>query len=142
MRSLFTLLLLAAMSQFIACDSGGEPSATAEEKVKALLMAKPWKIKSMTVDGVDKSSLFTNFTITFSSGTYSTTNGGVEWPAVDSWSFTSNDATSFTRGDGIVVMLTEVTDTSLKLSFTWSKNTFGPGRAESVSGQTVFALGN
>jgi len=127
---------------FTGCSKGSDAAPSQADQVKATLMASPWKIKTMTVDGVDKTSLFTNFSITFSATGYTTTKGGPVWPTTDSWSFTDASATAFNRGDGITVQLLEATTSSLKMSFAWNKNTFGPGRVESVSGQTVFAMGH
>jgi hypothetical protein len=144
-RSMITIAFLAACLQFISCGSGGgddpTPEKTKAEEVTAKLTASQWKVGSVTVDGVDQSTLFKNFNITFSSTNFTTTNGGVVWPASSNWSFTDQNATGFSRSDGITVQLQEITDTSLKMSLAWSKNTFGTGRIESVKGQHVFTMG-
>jgi hypothetical protein len=145
-RSITAIAFLVACSQFMSCGSGGgddpEPEKTAAELTTAKLTASPWKVGTVTVDGTDQSSLFKNFTITFTSSGFTTANGGVVWPASSNWSFTDANATSFSRGgDGVTVQLQEITDSSLKMSLAWSKNTLGPGRIESVKGQHVFTMG-
>jgi hypothetical protein len=144
-RSIVVIVFLFACSQLISCGGGGgddpTPEKTKAEEVTAKLTASQWKVGSVTVDGVDQSSLFKNFNITFSSTNFTTTNGGVVWPASSNWSFTDTNATGFSRSDGITVQLQEITDTSLKMSMAWSKNTLGPGRIESVKGQHVFTMG-
>ena len=144
-RTIFAIVFLFACSQLISCGGGGGddpiPEKTKAEEVTAKLTASQWKVGSVTVDGVDQSSLFKNFNITFSSTNFTTTNGGVVWPASSNWSFTDTNATGFSRSDGITVQLQEITDTSLKMSMAWSKNTLGPGRIESVKGQHVFTMG-
>lgn len=130
------------MMGLISLSSCGnnEPSISKEDQVKAKLIASSWSMNSVTVDGTDRSSVYANLKVTFTSSGFTTLNGGVIWPASGTWSFTSADATSITRNDGLVVTLQEVTDTSLKLALTWSKTTLGPGRVESVSGQHVFSF--
>lgn len=144
-RSIITIAFLVACSQFMSCSSGGgddpAPEKTAAELTTAKLTASPWKVGSVTVDGVDQSALFKSFNITFTATSFSTTNGGVVWPASSNWSFTDVNATGFSRSDGITVQLQEITDTALKMSMAWSKNTLGPGRIESVKGQHVFTMG-
>lgn len=141
-RFFMLIIFLFGCSQFMSCGSkGGDPGLTVAEQVKAKLIAHSWKVITVTVDGVDKTTLFTNFSITFAATSFTTTNGGLVWPSSSTWSFTDTNATAFTRGDGLIVQLLEATDTSLKMGLTWNKNTFGPGRIESVSGQHVFVMG-
>jgi hypothetical protein len=143
-RSTIAIAFLLACSQLISCGGGGgdpEPEKTKAEEVTAKLTAGQWKVGLVTVDGVDQSALFKSFNITFTATSFSTTNGGVVWPASSTWSFTDANATGFSRSDGITVQLQEITDTSLKMSMAWSKNTLGPGRIESVKGQHVFTMG-
>jgi hypothetical protein len=144
-RSTIAIAFLFACSQLISCGGGGgddpAPEKTAAELTTAKLTASQWKVGSVTVDGVDQSALFKSFNITFTATSFSTTNGGVVWPASSNWSFTDANATGFSRSDGITVQLQEITDTSLKMSMAWSKNTLGPGRIESVKGQHVFTMG-
>ncbi len=70
---------------------------------------------------------------------YTSTNGKGLWPASGSWSFVGTDGKSIRREDG-TEMVVEVTDTSLKLSFNWTKATIGGGRTESIAGQHVLSF--
>lgn len=144
-RSGAMVLFLFTCAQFIACSSGGgddpTPEQTPAQQVTAKLTSATWKVGTVTVDGTDQSTLFKNLTITFSSNSFTTVNGGAVWPASSNWSFTDANATGFTRGDGVTVQLQEITDSSLKMSLAWSKTTLGPGRIESVKGQHVFTMG-
>jgi hypothetical protein len=139
-----SLLFLLACSNLISCgSSNSDPAPTTKtpaELATAKLVASPWKVNTVTVDGVDKTTLFTNFTITFAASSYTQTNGGPVWPS-GSWSFTDANATAFSRGDGISVQLTTLTENSLVMSLTWNKKTFGPGRIESIIGQHIFTMG-
>jgi hypothetical protein len=152
----FSIMLLFGVFSFSSCggDGGDDPEPTAGEKVLINLVASQWKVKSVTVDGADKSSLFPNLSITFVSsasvngkptafsGTFTTVNGGSVWPALGNWNI--NDiavGSKLTRSDGLEIQLTEVTETSLKMSLAWNKTTIGPGRVESVKGQHIFSMG-
>ena len=140
-----TLILLLGCLQFTSCGSSNSdpaptPTKTPAELATTKLTSSPWKVSSVSVDGVDKTSLFTNFNITFTASNYTQTNGGPVWPS-GSWSFTDANATAFNRGDGISVQLTTLTETSLVMSLAWNKNTLGSGRVESIKGQHVFAMG-
>ena len=135
-------LLAFGLVQLSSCKSSGSDPAppTVEETVKTSLTSGQWKIQSTSADGVDQSALFKNMTMSFdASGNLTTVNGGALWQASDQWTLT-NGATGFTRKDGIVVQLQEVTTTSLKMSFAWSKSTLGPGRIGSIKGQQLFVM--
>ena len=96
-------------------------------------------MQTATVDGVDKSATYTGLTVSFTGANYTTTNGKGLWPASGSWSFVDSDGRSIKRDDGIEIGV-DVTDSSLKLSFTWTKTTLSGGRSASVSGQHVLTF--
>jgi hypothetical protein len=149
-QSLIASGIIAVLMLTSSCggDTEPEPEPTAGDAVLANLASGQWKVSSVTVDGADKSSLFTNLTITFStsapgtfSGSFSATNGGPVWPATGTWTITDPAVgSSLSRGDGTTIQLTEVTTNSLKMSLAWSKNTFGPGKTGSVKGQHIFSF--
>ena len=142
-----SLVSLSALSFLFASCGGKDPAPSVGDKAISNLVTSPWKIVSVTIDGVDNTSLFTGFTITFTkatsnAGSYTAVNGGLVWPTSGQWTIVDmNTAGSFLRNDGIEVQLLEVTATSLKMSLIWGKNTFGPGRIGSVSGQHIFTMG-
>ncbi len=121
---------------------GGDPAPatpSAQDGVKTKLLASNWALQSVTVDGVDQTTLYKGLTLKFSASTYTSTNGMAVWPASGSWTFGSTDGTSITRDDGLPVTL-DVTETTLKLTLTWSKTTLGGGRLESIKGLHVFNM--
>lgn len=137
-------------------DDGTDPTPepTVGEQVLSNLVASQWKVKSVTVDGSDKSSSFPGLTITFTSsattngkpssfsGSFTASNGEPVWPLSGNWTIPDIAVGSkLQRSDGIEIQLIEVTETSLKMSLPWSKNTLGPGRIESIKGQHVFTMG-
>jgi hypothetical protein len=142
------LATLGAFSISLSSCKGKDTEPSVGDKAVLNLVASPWKVVSVSVGGADRTSLFTGFTITFSkasanTGGYTSLKGGVVWPASGQWTIAdmTTATTSFQRSDGVEVTLTEVTATSLKMSLAWGKNTFGPGRTGSVSGQHVFTMG-
>jgi hypothetical protein len=137
--SLFLSIPLAIGLLTIA-SCGSDSTVSTADAVKAKLTASTWTMKSVTVDGTDKTSVYKNLTLEFTATGFTATNGGVVWPVSGTWSFVTSDAKAIKRDDGLEVTIQEATDTSLKLSLTWSKNTFSPGRVESVSGSHTFAF--
>lgn len=142
-HSFMAIAFLFACLQFMACSkSSNDPAPkTQAEQVTTKLTASQWKLSGVTVDGTDQSALFKSLTISFSTSGFTASNGGLVWPSSNTWSFTDSNATTFLRGDGITVSIQEITDTSLKMSLAWSKNTLGPGRTNSIKGQHLFTMG-
>ena len=140
---LFGMAILLSVVTFSNCGGGGdpEPAQTEVEKTRTTLTSSAWKIQTSTVDGADQLGLFKNFTITFTTAGFTTTNGGAVWPTTGTWSFVDDTAKSFKRDDGIVVAIDTITETGLTLSLTWTKTTFGGGRTASISGKNVFVFG-
>lgn len=136
----FSIMAL-LVAGFLSSCGGDEPGISKQDDVRGKLISSTWKISSVTVDGTDKSSVYPNLSVTFTSTGFTTLNGGVVWPSTGTWTFTSDDATAIARNDGLVITIQEISNTSLKLGLTWNKNTIGPGRLESVSGQHVFSFG-
>ena len=139
---LFAIVMVAGL--LTSCKSSSDdpaPVVSKEDEVSALLTSATWKMSTVTVDGADKTSIYKDLKLTFTSTGFTSVNGGAVWPASGTWDFTSAEATAIKRNDGVEVTLQEVTDASLKLALIWNKNTLGPGRIESVSGQHVFSFG-
>lgn len=142
--AIVTFMMVASIGLGIlsSCSSSSSaPTLSKQDEVKAILTASPWKIKTVSVDGADKTSVYPNLGLVFANATFTSTNGGAIWPASGAWAFTSADATAFVRNDGIVVTIQEATSTSLKLALTWNKTTLGSGKTESLSGVNIFSFG-
>jgi hypothetical protein len=140
-RNLLPIVLILFVASTFSCKQPLPPEPTPEELATALITAAgtTWKIHSVTVDGVDKSSLFAGMTLKFTSSSFATTNGDPLWPASGTWDFTSTQATTIKRNDNVEVQV-QATSTSLKLGLTWNKTTFEPGRTQSISGQYLFTF--
>ncbi len=133
------LLLLVAIVVVCQLSSCKKDNPTAQEIIKAKLIASTWKMQSVFVDGKDQTSVYAGLTLTITEGNFSTTNGGVVWPASGTWTFISEDGTKVKRDDDTEIGV-EVTDTSLKLTLDWATTTIGTGRSQSVQGRHVFTF--
>jgi hypothetical protein len=113
-------------------------------------LAKPWKINTVTLDGVDKITDYTNFTLTLT-GTkgntsfgYSTTNRPSlsPWKASGSWEFGTAPETQMIRDKGTadeLAMTYAVTETTLSITFTFNGDGY-PARTGVVKGVWVFTF--
>jgi hypothetical protein len=151
MKAIFNHNAIAAISlKFLACIlligfislqscKKDDPGLTSDQ-VKEILTANAWKLTNVTVDGVDKTTLYAGLTLSFTDTNYTTTNGGVVWPASGTWTFADATGKLITRSDGLSITVEEVIATSLRLRLTWAKATLG-GRVESLAGVHVFSFG-
>lgn len=134
-----TALVVTLITMVASCKKDEPASAQEITKQKLLASGSAWKMQSVDVDGKDQSSIFKGLTITIGDGTFTTTNGGLVWPASGTWAFTSTDGTIVKRSDGTELKVS-VTNTSLKLTLTWATSTLGGGRVESVKGVNTFTF--
>ena len=130
-----SLVVLIATFTFSGCGSK-DPSP--KETTRNLLINGTWKINSVKVDGVDKTSLFTGMIITFNEHDYNAVNGGPIWGTSQSWAFIDNSAKSFSISSGVEVRILELTSSLLKVELTWDKTTIDGGRTNSVEGLHEF----
>jgi hypothetical protein len=138
MKILIIYTLAIAMMVLVSCGGGKKD---ASPTVETMLTTGTWKLKTVTVDGVNKNDLFSNFSLSFTPTEFSSVNGAPVWPTSGTWAFASADKKTFTRNDGLVVTLNAITETELTLTLTWSKTTLGGGRVASIQGVHTFVLG-
>ena len=137
-RLLACMLLIGTIS-IQSCKKDDPIPAT--DQVKEILKANTWKMTGVTVDGTDKTSVYTGLTLSFTDTNYTTTNGGVVWPASGTWSFADATGKLITRSDGLSITVEEAIATSIKLKLTWEEGALGGGRAAAVAGVHVFSFG-
>ncbi len=135
-KVIVSLILLGTFVYMTACKKK-DPSP--QDVVKTNLIGPLWKIKTVTVDGVDYTNSYLGMSIIFTATSYTTTNGGVVWPSPGTWQFTSSDGSKMVRGDGKEVSIT-VTATQLDLSLNWPATTFAGGRSNSLKGNHKFTF--
>ena len=132
-------VMLLAIS-FIVSVQSCKDEVPETDRVKGILKASTWKIQTVNVDAVDQTNVYKGLTLNFTDAGFSTTNGGVVWPASGTWKFSDSSAKTITRSDNLAITITEVTDTKLVLTLTWATTTLGGGRIESVKGSNVFTF--
>jgi hypothetical protein len=137
MNKLQSCLLVLVVTVMVSC--GGDSNEAALD-VKALLTSGTWKMNGVTVDGVNRNDLFTNFTLSFTATAYTATHGEPVWPSSGTWAFASADQKTFTRNDGMEVTLNDISENELTLELTWTKTTLGGGRGVSTSGNHTFVF--
>lgn len=150
LRLLISLIIIVfVVIELSSCKSGGTddpgpnggPGGDEVVRVTGLLTSATWKLNSVTVDGVAK-NLFPGMTLTFAAtNSYTAMNGSPVWAGTGTWSLTDASAKTFIREDQVAVAIESITNTNLTLSLTWSKNTLGSGRVESIAGKNVFVFG-
>jgi hypothetical protein len=132
-------MLLFLVSLFIACHKKGNDPVS--EETLTNLISAPWRINKVTVDGVDQSTSFTGFTLAFTNNhSYTTTHGGLLWPATGEWSFKDETNKVLRRSDDVEIELIEITPTTLKMKMLWSVSGLGYGRTNSIQGQYLFEM--
>jgi hypothetical protein len=131
-----SLVILVVIMGLSGCH---KDSPTPSEVNKKILSAHDWNLQTLSVDEVDKTSLYPGMTLSFTATSYATTHGAPVWPASGTWSFANSEATHVTRDDGMDITVEAISDTQLVLSMNWSKTTYG-GRVSSIAGHHVFTF--
>ena len=98
-------------------------------------------MKTVTVDGVNKNDLYTNFTVSFTATGFTASNGEPVWPTSGTWTFATADQNAIVRNDDIEDTVAEISASELTLKLMWSKTTLGSGRGASTQGNHVFVFG-
>jgi len=139
-KAVSKLVLVAMTFAVIISVQGCKDEVPETDRVKGILKASTWTMQTVVVDAVDQSTVYKGLTLNFTDTGYSSTNGGVVWPASGTWVFADASAKTITRNDNLAITITEVTDVKLILSLTWAKTTLSGGRVESVKGINVFTF--
>ncbi len=143
-RGVFYMLALIA-TFVVGCkdDDDATPVDTLEQQraeVLGQLAGETWSVSTVTVDNLEQNSLFENLSLSFGDGTFTSQNGGEVWPSSGTWQFANDGASAIIRDDGTVVNIVTLNASTLVLSLSWSGNSIGLGRSESISGEHVFTL--
>lgn len=145
LKYLLSLSILISFLAFVSCDSDDGPGLTEAQRVTNLLIGSAnigstWSIQAVDVDGVNYTDEFSDLTLTFSETGFTSENGREVFEPTDSWTFTSEAATSFTAGNQLEMAIVEISEKTLILRFTLDETIFGPGRQEAVAGENTFTF--
>jgi hypothetical protein len=143
-RTLKPMLLtsLIVIGVILIVGGCGKDTPNANDVNTKILSSHGWKLQTLSVDGVDKTDLYSGMTLSFTAGsayTYTSSHGAPVWPTSGTWSL-SADGKTVQRDDQVTVNVDEIADGKLVLSLTWNKTTYGGGRGTSVSGNHVFTF--
>ncbi|MEK6781746.1 MAG: hypothetical protein AABY93_08565 [Bacteroidota bacterium] len=138
-KDTFKGLSLAALVALLAISGCKKDAPSSQEVIKSRMISTSWEIKAVSIDGVDKTSMYAGMTLQFTPTTYTATKGGVIWPSSGTWSFNSDDGTTILRNDGLELTV-QVTDATLDTSLYWQERTLGGGRLNSLQGNHVFSF--
>ena len=136
----FLVLFCAGLLENCGSRSSAPTPPTAVEKATTLMVASPWTMKSLTIDGTADDTFFVGLQITFTASGFTAKNGDPVWPASGTWSFTDANATFIKRSDDLTIQLDELTASNMQLTLVWTSTTTSGGRANSVAGKHVFVF--
>jgi hypothetical protein len=136
MNSIFAMVCVALMTTFSGCNK--DEAESAEARTERLLKSATWKLNRLTVDGVDRTGLYTGMILTAGAGTYTVQHGEPVWPASGAWQLI--DDKTIDRDNGFTVKIEKLDENGLTLSLVWTKTTYEAGRSQSVSGNHVFEM--
>jgi hypothetical protein len=140
---LLTIFMIASLLAFQNCsDSSDEPSD--KEVAEEILQSKSWSAASVNVPSntATESDDWINFGVSFMETNMNTSGhpAGAEavWP---SGTYTvSEDGNSITRGDGIIMSLSNVSENGFSASFSVPDGTHIGGRIAALDGPYVFNM--
>jgi len=139
-------LTLLGLLTFTSCGKDDTPPTPQVDPEQEIVdgLNKSWTITSVTLDNVDVTGDWNGFTLTFN-GTkeYTATALSAEsilvWPASGSYTFpNATNANLILRNDDIQITISNMTDTTVTLSFTILGRT--GGRKEGLIGGWVFEM--
>ena len=118
------------------CDQETVEKTPQDPDTVSLISA--WQCESVTVDGVDRTTIYAGLCITFNTETYATINGSPIFTESGTWVFANEARTRLVLDGFLDINIKFVTDDILELSLQWDQFTFEVGRTKSVGGSHVF----
>lgn len=112
---------------------GGDPTPVAPVTTLSKL-AGDWKINTITRDGVDMSSFYAKFKLTFTKTGYTATGRPTPTPFQSSGALTIDDANKIMGLDLLSINFNFVSDKEVTLSFQYSGKGYTGDRVSEVSG--------
>jgi hypothetical protein len=138
-KCIFIFFLLSL--QVVVTNSCTHPEESEKELTLRLLQSAHWKINSLHIDGVDKSTTLPGLSLKFSETGFVSENGGMLWPTAGGWHFQGEKAKVIIRSDDLEVTIVEIHESKLALSFQWTRTTIGSGKEKSIAGNHLFIFG-
>lgn len=148
MKKLLYLLSSLLLIEVITNCGGNEPDEPkkTEAELRTVILTSgtgnwaPSASAPITVGGVNMSTLFEDFTIKFTEGSYTSTGTTPVWARAGTWKFKDDTGTTLVREDGLEVQVSDITETAVKFTLEWAETTREDGRSKSLAGTHVFTL--
>lgn len=137
--TILTVVLIGALLVLLQSCKKDDVTPGEEDVFKGKI-SKTWKVKKVTVDGVDVTNSFNNLTVTFrADGSYVVTNSVAPiWPANGTFKIVkSGDEFNIQRNNGLTVDVTSLTDSGMILELLY---TASAGRVKEVTGRYKFEM--
>ncbi len=139
--------LLLCMVIFAGCKKDDDTVEKTAEQLQTEKLTKTWVYENVTLEGAAPAEDYTGFRVTFAASsdatnkTYTTVNGQSAWPASGTWSFVGSNLNVIKRNDNIEMTVSNLTVTTLTLTFTIpdTGGRFGE-RNQGTTGTYVFTL--
>jgi hypothetical protein len=134
------LLLVVLVIILSSCGgNGGGPEEPSEQDLAFEKLSGAWTLNnggSINLDGNNVSANYAGFTLSFTDGSFTTTNAGDLFPASGTWEWVGEATNQIRTGRGKVVTISTLTTSSFQFSFTKNASNAAAG----IDGNYVIAL--
>lgn len=142
MRSIHIIRILCVallLGLHISCKKKKKDEEPSAQELALEALAHSWSVSNGSVirDGLDVSANYVGLQLTFSDGSYNTSNAGELFAASGTWEWVGESTTQLTMDDGKTVTIGSVSGTTLVISF---DHTGTGGTAFGVSGAYQITL--
>ena len=135
-KYILPMALAVVMLATFSCSTENDNTEAPTDLARRLLNGT-WKVKTLTIDDVDKTADFSTLEITFADGTYKSSNSAKVWPSSGAWVL--KDEKTINRDNELDVRIDKLDEQSVTLSLT-QDTAFGIGRVSTLGGHLVFEL--
>jgi hypothetical protein len=140
-KHLELILLLVVLTIILSScgGNGGGPDGPSDQDLAFEKLSGAWTLSnggSITLDGSNVNANYTGFTLSFTNGSFTTTNAGDLFPASGTWEWVGETTNQIRTGRGKVVTISTLTTSSFQFSFTKNASNGAAG----IDGNYVIAL--
>lgn len=135
-----TLFLSCLIILATACSQDDDPAA---QQLAFEKLSGSWDLSqggSVIIDGQDASLNFAGFTLSFTDGSYATTNGGDLFRATGTWQWADEEAQTLMIDDGKVITIVSLTETAFVFTFTSNGSGGVANQGEGIAGNYTFTV--
>jgi len=134
---LFLTVLIIILS---SCGGkGGGAEEPTEQDLAFEKLSGAWSLNnggSITLDGTNVNANYAGFTLSFTDGSFTTTNAGDLFPASGTWEWVGETSNQIRTGRGKIVTISTLTTSNFQFSFTKNASNAAAG----IDGNYVISL--